>query len=199
MTRSSRARTTAWSIAAVGLLSACGYRFTAGGGELPGKVRTLFVPLFANQTVEPEVDAYFTSALRQELSRAGREGGEASDARALGIVTQVLNDAAIQTNFPVKDGVPQVPRVAAYRVRAAAVVQIFRGTEKLGETPVSGSEQYAPGVDCQVPDPSNPTAFTYSAANASCVLELEANRRVALRRLATALMRRAYENLASGF
>lgn len=198
MRRSSSVRSIAWGIASAGLLSACGYRFTAGGGELPGKARTLFVPLFANQTAEPEVDAYFTSALRQELVRAGREGGDASDARAAGIVTQVLNEAAIQTTFPVKDGVAQVSRVSAYRVRAAALVRVFRGTEKLGETAVNGSEEYAPGVDCAVP-PIDGGTTPYSSANAGCVLELEANRRVALRRLAMALMRRAYENLTSGF
>src|SRR3990172_6422254 len=81
--RGGKVRILAWVSAGAVLLGACGYRFTAGGGELPGKARTLFVPLFSNQTAEPEVDAFFTSALRQELARAGRAGGDASDARAL--------------------------------------------------------------------------------------------------------------------
>jgi Lipopolysaccharide-assembly len=176
---------------------ACGYRFTAAGGDLPGQVRALYVPLFRNQTAEPEVEATFTAALRQELARAGREGGEAAEARAEGTITQVTYETSVQTSFPVQDGLARPARISAYRVRAIAVVRVFRGTQKLAEVPVNGTEDYAPGGDCAVPSSEVPARYT--SANAGCVLELEANRRVALRRLAATLMRQAYQSLASGF
>lgn len=185
-----RSRPHGWALAL--LLSSCGYRFTAGGGELPGKARSLFVGVFVNRTAEPEVDAYFTAALRQELAMAGREGGEASDARVEGAVMQVTNLPGISVTT-IKNNSP-VARVSTYRVSATAVVTVHRGAEKLAEIPVAGTEDYAPGVDCAPTD-----VHAYSSANAGCVLEIEANRRLALRRLAAQLMRRAYENLSSGF
>ncbi len=186
-----RSTSLGWALAL--LLPACGYRFTAGGGELPGKARSLFVGVFVNRTAEPEVDAYFTAALRQELARAGREGGEASDARVEGAVTQVATQQGISV-ITIENNSP-LSKVSTYRVTAAAVVSVFRGSQKLVEFPESGFEDYAPGVDCA----STGGSLAYSPANAGCVLELEANRRLALRRLAAQLMRRAYEDLASGF
>lgn len=185
-----RSRSRGWAVAL--LLSSCGYRFTAGGGELPGKARTLHVGLFVNRTAEPEVEAYFTAALRRELARAGREGGEGSDARVEGAVTQVTNQVGVSVNTIENNAARNV--VSTYRVSATAIVSVFRGAERLAETTVTGFEDFAPGVDC-APSPTS----DYSPANAGCVLEIDANRRLALRRLASQLMRQAYDNLAAGF
>jgi hypothetical protein len=185
-----RSRSLGWAVAL--LLSSCGYRFTAGGGELPGKARTLHVGTFVNRTAEPEVEAYFTAALRRELARAGREGGEGSDARVEGAVIQVTNQPGVSVTNIQKNTTQNV--VTTYRVSATAIVRVFRGAEQLVEIPVTGVEDFAPGVDCA---PSFTTV--YSPANAGCVLEIDANRRLALRRLASQLMRQAYDNLAAGF
>src|SRR5690606_21832322 len=76
---------------------ACGYRFTPQGGALPGDVRSVYVPMFVNRTPEPSVEAMFTDALRETLARRGREGGELSDARAEGEITQVVGSSGIVT------------------------------------------------------------------------------------------------------
>jgi len=183
--------------ALVAACAGCGYGFAASGGALPGEARALYVPLFENRTPEPEVDAWFTAALRQELARAGREAGEAADARAVGAVTQVASEPALQTTFPIQQGLAGRARIAAWRVRATAVVRVMRGEQKLSETSVTGSEDYAPGSDCALPNDAG--GARYTSANAGCVLELEASRRVALRRLAASLMRKAYQNLSTGF
>lgn len=190
-----RSRSRGWAVAL--FLSACGYRFTAGGGELPGKARTLHVGLFVNRTAEPEVEAYFTSALRRELARAGREGGEGSDARVEGAVTQVTNQPGVSVNTIENNAARNV--VSTYRVSATAIVSVFRGAERLAETTVTGFEDFAPGVDCAPSSPPPGSSPVYNPANAGCVLEIDANRRLALRRLASQLMRQAYDNLAAGF
>ncbi len=186
-----RSRSLGWAVAL--LFCSCGYRFTAGGGDLPGKARTLHVGLFVNRTAEPEVEAYFTAALRRELARAGREGGEGSDARVEGAVTQVTNQPGVSINT-IQNNATQ-NQVTTYRVSATAIVSVFRGPERLAETTVTGFEDFAPGVDCA----PNSTPDVPSPANAGCVLEIDANRRLALRRLASQLMRQAYDNLAAGF
>ena len=164
-------------------LFACGYRFTAGGGALPDGARTLYVPVFKNLTAEPGLEGAFTDAFRQELSRWGREGGQASDAVAQGEVVSVGGGPAIFTNT-YSDAGTQLVATAAYRVQATVVVRVLRAGNKLAETTVSGGEDYLP----RRPEVG-------SAGPGTGVLEAEANRRMALRRLAASLMRQAYQNL----
>jgi outer membrane lipopolysaccharide assembly protein LptE/RlpB len=53
------------------LLGGCNYRF-AGGGELPGKISTVAVPIFENRTSETGVESQFTNDLIFEMNRNGR-------------------------------------------------------------------------------------------------------------------------------
>ncbi len=55
-------------------LSACGYRFTAGGGALPQGIREVYAPVFINRTAEPGLETLFTQALREYLVRHGVAG-----------------------------------------------------------------------------------------------------------------------------
>ncbi|MFN7131744.1 MAG: LPS assembly lipoprotein LptE [Myxococcales bacterium] len=166
-------------VLAASLSSGCGYRFTASGGELPGGARSLYVPTFVNRTAEPGAEVYFTNALRQEASRAGLEGGEASDARIVGEVTQVTGFSGIVTLLRPEGSTVLQPRVTTFRVQAAATVRVYRGDELLANVAVSGFEDYL-NVEGNM-------------------LETEANRRNALRRLSVTLMQQAYARLASGF
>ncbi|MGC4113637.1 MAG: LPS assembly lipoprotein LptE [Myxococcales bacterium] len=165
------------------VLVACGYRFTAGGGPLPGGARTLFVPVFRNASAEPGLEGPFTDAFRQELARAGREGGELSDAVAVGEIVSVVGGPVIFTNSFNDAGVPLPAATAAYQVQATVVVRVLKGGVQIAETKVMGGEDYLPRLDVT------------ANALATGVLEAEANRRMALRRLAGVLMRQAYQNL----
>lgn len=158
---------------------ACGYRFTPQGGALPGDVRSVYVPMFVNRTPEPSVEAMFTDALRETLARRGREGGELSDARAEGEITQVVGSSGIVT-LRSDGGSPSFQaEVTTFRVTVHARVRLRRGDETLADIRVSGTEDYL--------------------NVAGSILETEANRRNALRRLANTLMEQAYARLASDF
>lgn len=158
--------------AALATTSACGYRFTPQGGDLPGGARSLHVPLFRNATSEAGVEAWFTEALRTELARRGLQGGEASDVVVLGSVTEVSDGAAIYASA---GGLP-----ISVRVHSAATVRVMRGSKTLREVKVAGDEDYkpTPGLGAEI-------------------LRDEANRRTALRRLSQRLMREALERLQS--
>jgi hypothetical protein len=160
------------------VLLSCGYRFTAAGGALPGGARQVYAPTFVNRTSDAGVEALFTTAFRDELSRAGREGGPAADAIAVGEVTSVQGGAAIVSSDVTSHGAVVFGSVVSYRVNASVVVRLMRGGETLSEIRVAGHEDYLPGQS---------------------ILEAEANRRAALKRLAAVLMQQARESLASGF
>lgn len=179
-------------IAAAALAAAaCGYRFTAGGGELPGGARSLYVPVFQNATVEPGLEGVFTDALRDELARWGREGGEAADARVEGRITAVGDGSPIRLSLLTDAGLP-IASGASYRVSATVVLRVWRGGEKLAETAVSGSEDYLPErPELRLQRPG------IGVGEEAGILEVEANRRAALRRLARTLMQQAYQNLTA--
>ncbi len=163
------------SLGAMWLAAACGYRFTPDGGALPEGVRAVYVPVFENDTAEPGIGAWFTEAMRLELSRANREGGEASEARLLGRITDVRDPTAIYTT----DAAGQVRRTSA-RVEAVVELRLFKGDAILRQIKVRGGEDYlvSPGT-----------------GGSLSILEDDANRRLALRRLAERLMREGFERL----
>jgi hypothetical protein len=138
------------------LAAGCGYHFTAGGGPLPGSARTLFVPVFKNTTTEPGVEGIFTDAFREELSRWGREGGEASDAAVDGSVTSVSSGGAIVTSLGA------TPVIASYRVQATVKLRVIKDGQQIAQTTVGGSEDYLPQRPCsgteECPAASSPRA-----------------------------------------
>ena len=53
--------------------AACGYRFTAGTGRLPGGGNRLCIPQAENLTTDVHASAQFTTALRRRAADAGLE------------------------------------------------------------------------------------------------------------------------------
>lgn len=92
------------------------------------------------------------------------------------------SDAAVEGTIDSVSGAPtlQAPsgRLASYRLTATAVLKLKRAERVLSQAQVTASEDYPPGAD---------------------VLDSEANRTAALRRLAEAMMREAYSRLAGGW
>ncbi len=158
-------------VAALGLLVACGYRFAAGR-SLPGEVRTVEVPMFRNATAEPGAEASFALALRDVLALEGLLAKESADAQAQGEVLSVSNAPSVVV--PIDGGYS----LATYRVEAAARLRLIKDGHVVGETEVSGAEDYLPGVD---------------------LLQTEAARRAATQRLAVSLMREALRKLRAQF
>jgi hypothetical protein len=151
------------------LLAACGYRFTAGGGGLPQGIREVYAPVFINRTAEPGLEALFTQALREQLVRAGVAGTTSSKAQLIGEIQSV---SGTQTAYTTSG------TLASYRLFAQVGVRLMNNGIAIpnAAVTVSGQEEYLQGRN---------------------VLESETNRGAALRRLASTLMRDAYDRLAT--
>jgi hypothetical protein len=157
------------------LLCACGYTFTAGGPGFAGGNRPVFVPMVVNKTAEPGLEVVFTEALRDQLDKVGVLGGQSSPVRMDGEILAVSAGPAV-----VASTTAQRPSQAlSYRVTVVLRVKLYRGSELLTQTDVTGGEDYVQG---QRPD----------------ILSVEANRVAALKRLAAALAQDAYVRLAAG-
>ena len=58
---------------AVILLNGCGYGLVGRGpGGLPAHITSVAIPIFANNTLEPEIEKEITSAVRREFIQDGR-------------------------------------------------------------------------------------------------------------------------------
>ena len=165
-------------LALVGV-TGCGYRFTAPGGPLPGGIRAVQAPVFANVTPEPSAETYFTQALREQLIRAGTLGGGAAPARIEGTVLAVTSVPMLAT--PTAPG--QVPR-PTYRLTATVLLKLVKDGAVLAQAQVSGEEDVLSGT---------------GATSDRVIVDSEANRQAGLRRLAESLMREGYERLCTGW
>ena len=125
-------------LALAGVLGAgCGYRFTAPGGPLPGGIRAVRAPVFANHTGEPAAETFFTEAFREELARAGTLGGEGTDAEVEGTLVSVGSGPLVSSPG----------RLPSYRLSATARLVLRRAGREVAATTVSGFEDYPPGAD----------------------------------------------------
>lgn len=147
------------------LLAGCGYRFVVP--DAPEGVASVAVPVFRNDTTEPQVDALCTQALRERYHRAGVLGGADAEASLEGVVV-----AAGAAPFLAS---PQRAASPTYRLTAQVRLTLKRGGATLRTVTVDGAEEYPSGAD---------------------ILLTEANRARALGRLCEAMMRDAAARLA---
>lgn len=150
------------------LLSACGYRFSVGEAVLPEGIEAAYVPVFENRSGEPEAGAIFAEALAHALARSGRAAGPSAPARIEGeVVSLIASPAATQS-----DG----RGVGVYRLRARIRLRLVRDGALLCSREMEEGEDYLPS---------------------RTLLELDASRRQAVRRLASRMMDRAAGVLAT--
>lgn len=150
------------------LATGCGYRFAAPNSELPGGIRTVYVPVFTNKTPEAAAELLFTSAAKEQLARANRLGGESSDAILEGTINTITSGVAY--------GSPELPRQPVFRLSASLTLVLKKGGAPVSTTTFATSEEFPSGAD---------------------VLLTESNRAAALKRVADTAMREGLERLQS--
>jgi hypothetical protein len=158
---------------------ACGYRFSAAGGPLPKDVQSVYVPILRNRTTEAGLEALLTEELRAELEKSGHGGSPSSEARLEGLIESVgAIPLALKTAPPLTTGGSLVPyNPGLYQVSLVVTVKLVRGAELLAEIDhLRLNEPYLPADDL--------------ATN-------EANRRLALRRLARSMAKELVGRLTS--
>ncbi len=61
-----------WFIIGFFIIPSCGYRLTGTGNQLPPHIKTLAIPVFKNETNQPELHRNLTDAVRQAFLNDGR-------------------------------------------------------------------------------------------------------------------------------
>ncbi|MBW1807061.1 MAG: hypothetical protein JRJ87_02620 [Deltaproteobacteria bacterium] len=153
------------------LFSACGYRFSAGGGHLPDGSRQLSIPMAQNLTSDVVAGAWLTTAMRRQATQAGLSLSNSVDAPVLFV--RVLRISAIPRGVALAGG--------SFRTREQEVVVRIELEIKRPEpwkVAISDRESYLSAPDLR---------------------GTEANRLLALQRVLTRLAQQAIERLSRGF
>ncbi len=131
-------------------LSSCAYRIGSPDRSLPGGYRQVFVPVFANKSMEPGIEVAFTNSLIQEFERA-KIGRLTEDTQA-----EVIAEGTIQsvtyTPKSKKEGLdlPTGSVLAAqYQILITAQIRLLRSSDRtvLWQGTFTGERDYiAPQV-----------------------------------------------------
>ncbi len=89
-------------IALLVVVSACGYSFRGGSNNLPGDVKTVAIPTFANRTTELRIDSILTDDVIYQFTRSGMlkvVSLDKADAVLHGAITSIyVSDVALTTS-----------------------------------------------------------------------------------------------------
>lgn len=73
----------------------CAYKLSNDVEKLPGGVTTIAVPMFKNDSREPNIEVFFTNSFKNEVLRFGRINLVNSEAQAEAVVTGVVKSVKI--------------------------------------------------------------------------------------------------------
>ena len=128
-------------------LPGCGYHFPGQAGALPGGVEQLYIPLFVNQTAEPQLEYKMTSRVSEVFSRNSKisqvEKVEQAEAILVGAIRSYQTRAL---SYDRND------TIGEYRSTMIidAVLQQVENEELLWKGTVSWSSEYSAATDKSV-------------------------------------------------
>ncbi len=73
----------------------CAYKLSNVVDKLPGGVHTIAVPMFINESKEPNIEVFFTNAFKTELLRFGRINLVNNESQAEAVVTGIIKSVKI--------------------------------------------------------------------------------------------------------
>jgi hypothetical protein len=114
---------TVWLLAT---LTSCGYNLTPVGGIVPQGAKTIAIPVFINNTVEPYIDVDVTQAVVEEFLTDGRLKVVSTDAADLVLRGKVTKFVLTPQTYSID------PYVLSYNVSIFVTVTIIDGkTQKV--------------------------------------------------------------------
>jgi TolB-like protein len=76
----------------------CAYKLSNAVDKLPGGISTITVPMFKNESKEPNIEVFFTNSFRSEVLRFGRIKMVNGESQAEAVVTGVIKSVEISSD-----------------------------------------------------------------------------------------------------
>lgn len=85
------------------LATGCAYKLSNKVDRFPGDIQTVQVPVFSNVSREPNVEVFFTDALKDEVLRFGRVKLVNEASAAEGILTGIIHSVELKSDESVTE------------------------------------------------------------------------------------------------
>ncbi|MCO5113472.1 MAG: LPS assembly lipoprotein LptE [Bdellovibrionaceae bacterium] len=180
-------------------VSGCGYQLGFGHRALPEGVKSIYIPIFINDTFETGSEVYFANALREEIVRskiARVVNPDHAEAQLQGRIVRVdyiqtIQDARERDQLSKDSGVRFMPRgtvlTTEYLVRVTVEVQMLKDNKVVWKQWLRDERLYdAPQIGLEAVNTAN-TNYNHSA------------RQTVLKNLAQVMMHELYGRLTESF
>lgn len=173
----------------------CAYKLSNAVDQLPGGVNTIAVPMFKNDSKEPNIEVYFTNSFKGEVLRFGRINLVDSEAQAEAVVTGVVKSVKIVSDESVIESrnATYLPygTVLATQVKVTVTVAMKMTEIKTGKILWSGDYEQSKNY--------TPPQITLPVINSANNLYNLSERRQTLETLSKDMMQLALDRLVDNF
>lgn len=173
----------------------CAYKLSNAVDKLPGGVSTIAVPMFKNESKEPNIEVYFTNSFKGEVLRFGRINLLNSESQAEAVVTGVIKSVKIVSDESVIESknATYLPygTVLATQVKVTVVVAMKMTEIKTQKVLWSGDYEQSKNY--------TPPQITLPVINSANNLYNLSERRQTLETLSKDMMQLALDRLVDNF
>jgi TolB-like protein len=173
----------------------CAYKLSNAVDGLPGGIKTITVPLFKNESKEPNIEVYFTNSFRSEVLRFGRINLVNNESLAEAVVTGTIKSVKIVSDESVIESrnATYLPygTVLATQVKVAVVVAMKMTEIKTQKVLWSGDYEQSKNY--------TPPQITLPVINSANNLYNLSERRQTLETISKDMMQLALDRLVDNF
>lgn len=177
------------------ILQSCAYRLSNNVDKLPNDVKVIYIPLFANDSKEPNVEVMFTNALKAEALRFGKlnmvNSESAADATLSGSITSV-ELASDESVIEAKDA-KYLPYGTVLPTQVRVTVTVSMKMTEIKTKKILWSSEYKQYRNY------TPPQITLPGLNSANNLYNLSERRQTLETLAKDMMQLAFDRLVDNF
>jgi len=175
----------------------CAYKLSSSTDSLPGHVKSIYLPIFKNNSTEPGVEVYFTNALKKEMLTSKKlqlfNDENQSDAVMYGKIKSVeinSDESVAESNQNSKN---YLPRGTVISTQVKVVVTVGLELKKANSSQVLWSSEFKQSLNY------TPPQVTLPVINSTNNLYNLSARRQTLETLANQMMQLAFDRMVDNF
>lgn len=177
------------------ILSGCAYKLSNKVDSLPNNIKSVYVPVFKNDSAETMVEAYFTDSLKSEVLRSGYAHVSNSENEADAVLLGTVQSVEITTDEQViesKDTL-YLPKDSVLSSKAKIKIKVQIVLKKKYSSEVLWSGEYAQASDYTPPQITLPTVNS-----ANNLYNLSARKQV-IQTMSKEMMQLAFDRMVDNF
>lgn len=175
----------------------CAYKLSSTNDTLPGNIRSLYIPVFKNNSTEPGVEVYFTNALKKEILTSNvislNNHESSTDAVMYGQIksVEIYSDESVAEST--QNSKNYLPRGTVISTQVKVVVTVVLELKKVNSSQILWSSEFKQSLNY------TPPQVTLPVINSTNNLYNLSARRQTLETLANQMMQLAFDRMVDNF